>query len=47
MFLFSFFLSDNNGTRSASFSSSEFFSCFLILHEVGFFCFNNELAALK
>ena len=41
------FLSDDNGARSASYSSSEFFIVFLILHDLGLFCFNNELAALK
>ena len=37
-------LSDDNGFRSASFSSSVFF---LTLHKVGLFCFNNDLATLK
>ena len=41
------FLSDDNGARSASYSSREFFFVFLILHEVGLFCFNNESATLK
>ena len=41
------FLSDDNGARSASFPLSEFFLVFLILHEVGLFCFNNDLTALK
>ena len=41
------FLSDDNGARSDSFTSSEFFLFLLNLHKVGLFCFNNELAALK
>ena len=49
-FLF-FFLSDDNGARSAiSFLQASFFlfvCFFLILHEVRLFCFNNELAPLK
>ena len=36
------FLLDDNGARS-----SEFCLVFLILHKVGLFCSNNELAALK
>ena len=41
------FLSDDNGARSASFSSSEVFLVFLNFTQSGPSCFNNELAALK
>ena len=42
LLLFFTFLLDDNGARS-----SEFCLSFLILHKVGLFCSNNELAALK